>query len=218
VREIAEFGLPKIELVSSREKCNQAVERYRAFVDVDVDVCLVRDIDSILSKTDSDLVNNWLMDPTSDILRFWEYKMCFGMCMGGGIGLKKRSMRSIQSIPFTERKTRGEDEQILNSILKNVEKSGETVVATRMLDNGTYCLFFENIANQDEDNAIILWTTPFFDLKKGYASSRKENSWLEESTENCVLFCKEQVVRREHVGAHLEQHREKIINCSKWIR
>jgi hypothetical protein len=44
------------------------VERYHVFFDSNIHVSVVRDVDSILTKLDADIVNNWINDERYDVL------------------------------------------------------------------------------------------------------------------------------------------------------
>lgn len=58
----------KVEIVDCRPMMHPMVERYHVFFDRDVDVSIVRDVDSILTKLDADVVNNWINDERYDVL------------------------------------------------------------------------------------------------------------------------------------------------------
>ena len=77
-----------IQLIQCRDGLNPMVERYRPLVDQTIDVCITRDVDSILSKSDMEKVESWLMDDNSDVLRYREHKQSENGGMGGGIGIK----------------------------------------------------------------------------------------------------------------------------------
>ena len=64
-------------MIQCRDGLNPMVERYRPLVDQTIDVCITRDVDSILSKSDMEKVESWLMDDNSDVLRYREHKMTY---------------------------------------------------------------------------------------------------------------------------------------------
>ena len=44
------------------------LERYRPLMEMKTGVCLVHDIDSVLTLTEAKIVNAWLQDEESDVL------------------------------------------------------------------------------------------------------------------------------------------------------
>lgn len=59
-----------MEIVDCKPNMHPMIERYSVLFDPDVDVCIVRDIDSILTKLDANVVNIWLNDERFDVLQF----------------------------------------------------------------------------------------------------------------------------------------------------
>jgi len=217
VKDVTEFGCPKIEVRKCREGLNPMLERYRPFFDDDVAVCIARDIDSILSKTDADLVNRWLEQDEFDVLRYREYQMPCKWSMGGGIAVKTRAFTGkpdFREVPRIKLLGRGHDEPALAKILEHIPEQRQSQIVTRMLDNGVYCLY----AN-DEQKAKVLWNVPFFDWECGYLPNEPETAWLAQaSLSQVVKFCADYKIRREHIGSHYDHHRIKIVQNTIWFR
>lgn len=124
------------------------VERYRGLVEQDVDVCIVRDLDSILSKSDANRINAWLKDDGSDVFRYREYRMAYEWSMGGGMAGENRAFVHeflVTTAPSTSQLGRNFDERILASMFEHIRFSRQTVVTTRMLKNGVYMICSGNI-------------------------------------------------------------------------
>ena len=217
VKDITEFGYPKIEVIECREGINPMLERYRPFFDDDVAVCIARDVDSILGKADADLVNKWIKQDEFDVLRYREYEMPCKWSMGGGIGVKTRAFANkekMREVPRIKLLGRGHDEPALAEMLEYIPGKRHFEVLTRMLDNGVYCF----VAN-DPEKAIVLWNVPFFECECGYLQNELRTAWLDYASQNEVVkFCADYKIRREHIGAHWDHYRSVIINNAEWIR
>lgn len=212
---------PKIDIIECRDGFNPTVERYRPFFDSNVNICLARDIDSILSQTDAKYVEQWLNGDFGnvDILCYREYKQPSTTCMGGGIAIKPQHFLSEGgSTPFLatpyQRFTRGVDETQLEKLLE-VTKSHHIV--TRMTSEGIYCIPVDFEKTKAVDSQI-LWTIPFFDALNGYAHNYPNNDWLEyATTDKKVEFVKQLTIKDEHID--VIQHSTKIVkNDTEWIR
>jgi hypothetical protein len=137
VKHVALYGEPKIDIFQCREGINPMVERYLPCLDEQVDVCLTRDVDSILSKTDADIVSEWLDNDDSDVLRYREYEMTCDLTMGGGVGVKNRALRGKNvAPPNTTKMGRGHDEYVLAKLLKHIPSERQTEILTRMTEDG----------------------------------------------------------------------------------
>ena len=219
IKSTTEYGWPSIEVIQCRAGVNPMVERYRPMLENDVAVCLARDIDSILSKTDADLVDKWLADDGSDVLRYREYQMMCKWAMGGGVGVKTRAFKGVDiaEVPLITKQGRGHDESALAKMLMKIPEARQTEIITRMLLNGVYCFYQPDSANTKE--AKVLWPTPFFDCYNGYADNKRENWRLKDASHDVVvLFCEEAKIRREHMGGHWDHHRDALVNGSQWVR
>ena len=218
VDEIASYGYPKIELIDCDVGKNPMTERYRPFVDDSVDVCIVRDLDSILSKVDADMVNQWLNNDNMDVLRYREYQQEKSRAMGGGIGIKCKITHDKKLVDSTSFGRRGYDECKLEHFLKNnTDYTRHIEVLTRMTMFGVYCLYNNNI-----NNATILWTVPFYDTIYGLACNQLGYEYLEcASIRQIVEHVKDLSIKREHIGAHYDHHNQTIIAFATthgWIR
>lgn len=202
VKEIAEFGFPEIKLIDCFPNSNPMIQRYRPVYEKDV-IFIVRDLDSILSKSDADLVNAWVENEQSDILRYREYMMSSGLTMGGGYGLKTKSVNA-DIISFDYKNYRGEDEIFSKQITNQISKERHTIIKTRMLINGIYCL------NESIETATILWGIPFFYNIDGYYENYSRGYTIEELAKFKI--------RREHCGFHYFHFREKIMENVCWYR
>lgn len=221
VRDVSQYGTPEIELVQCREGKNPMVERFRALLEPDVDVCLVRDVDSILSKSDADRINAWLADDESDVFRYREYQMDCKWSMGGGMAGKNRAFVghfSPNEAPSTDKLGRGEDEPVLANMLKHIPQSRQTEQVTRMLENGVY-LFYSGDPRTPPSKSEVLWPVPFFDCLNGYADNHPDQCWLRNATQQGIVkWCETTRIRREHTGGHYEHHRTTLIDNSEWVR
>jgi hypothetical protein len=206
VNEVAEFGFPEIKLIDCHPNANPMIQRYRPVYEKD-SIFIVRDLDSILSKADADLVNEWVGNEQSDILRYQEYMMSSCLTMGGGYGLKTKSV-NVDIISFDYQNHRGEDELFAEKITRQIPNERHTIIKTRMLVNGIYCL------NEPKKTATILWGIPFFYNDDGCY----ENYTRGYTLEKLVEICREFEIKREHCGFHYFHFREKIMKNTYWFR
>lgn len=228
VSDIARYGEPQIELIPCREGCNPMIERHRPFADQRVNVCLVRDLDSILSRTDAEIVQHWMNDTNYDVLRYREYQQSRNLAMGGGIAIKCHTLPLDLKIPTDKYWQRGHDENVLATLLTiHTDHQRHYVLATRMADNGTYFLLDHNredVLCCRPDECHILWPMPFFYCENGFLHQCAGNEWLEcASLEKMVEYLQTFSIRREHTGSHHKHHHAILCRDEKgrileWIR
>jgi hypothetical protein len=219
--DICEYGEPKIEMIPCRYGFNPTIERYRPFFEPNINVCLARDVDSILSKTDADYVKCWLDGKYGDvdILCYREYMQDPVSCMGGGISVKcPRFLGSNLFHSTPEFKyLRGVDEKQLERLLSRAQAHH---IITKMTGNGVYSVVDDTTCKPSDSQ--LLWTIPFFDTLNGYAHEYENCNWLNSSSttiDQIVEFVKTLKIKREHIGAHWIQHSSKILlNTTLWIR
>lgn len=220
--DICEYGSPKIEMIPCRNGFNPTVERYRPFFEPGVQVCLARDVDSILSKTDANYVQSWLDGAYGevDILCYREYMQFTYTCMGGGIAVKCAKFEGLDDTFYATpclKYERGIDEKQLKNLLAGKKTHH---ILTRMTGEGIYCV--PTYLKTKPCESKLLWTIPFFDAPKGYAYNYESCKWLiltETTIDQIVEFVKTLQIRREHIGAHWIQHSEKILHTTtEWIR
>jgi hypothetical protein len=222
VNEIAQYGEPPIELIDCRPDSHPLIERYRPFFDSDVSVCIARDVDSILSKTDADIVNVWINEKDFDVLQYLEHWMSSRSIMGGGVGFKRNAVvaESIQKHYYSkEDRSRGFDEDIIAAILLEcVPKSRWKSYTTRMTNLGIY--YLKKMDNTLPIDSTILWPVPFFDTSSGYAYEYPGLKWLETEKDvgKITDYAKTVTIRREHTGSHWEQHHKTISDKQVWRR
>lgn len=244
IDEIAKFHDPPIEVFECDPDVHPTLERYSPFCDPTVDVCIARDVDSILSKTDADIVNDWVCDDRYDVLQYREYMMTAIDIMGGGVGLKRSGFvrksgvqgpvgihivdkaytRRSPTLPggIGELKGKGFDERSLSKFLMAyTDMSRWKTYVTRMSSVGDYYLLPEKWSVTTEpSDLVLLWTTPFFDAKDGYAYRQPGFEWLEKSDIRAItdyvrnMFC----IRPEHTGSHWPHHSAKISAGKTWVR
>jgi hypothetical protein len=225
IREVCEYGEPKIEIVECREGKHPKIERYRPIFDPTVSVFIARDIDSILSKIDADMVNVWLEEEQYDVLQYLEHKMDETWIMGGGLGFKRNPNTPCDDTNYITSNYLG-DERMLSKIVKTlVPISRWKKHITRMSKKGNYYIkcFHEGLTVESEPiKSQILWTVPFYDVKKGYAFNYPNTNWLKEELEKgknydkIIQWVKTFRIRCEHTGSHW--HNEEISTKEKWIR
>lgn len=202
VLDVAKYGGTEIKVIEVDGTTNRTFDRYRPFFEKDVDVTIARDIDSILSKKDAELVEEWLTDERSHVLKYREYKMSKNMPMGGGIGIKKHIDADF---PHIVGEHRGLDERNLSRVLqKYFEDENITEYQTRMLSTGVYCMY----ADKPED-AEILWSIPFYMNEKGYA---------DDNITDLVEYCKSYPIKAQHIYSHYPHHNIDFTKNQEWVR
>lgn len=234
IDEIAKFNDPPIEVYECDPNFHPTLERYRPFCDPTVALCIARDVDSILTKTDADIVNQWISDDRYDVLQYREYMMNDDGIMGGGIGLKRSCFKlgcpteivkkEVTRFQSGELKGKGFDESSLAKFLKAyTDRPRWKSYITRMTEVGDYYL----LPSADTDSLkleprdmVLLWTTPFFDIPKGFAYCQPGFEWLENANIARIVDYIKNVftIRPEHTGSHWPQHSGKITMGKKWTR
>ncbi len=135
------------------------VERYRPFYDPDVDVCIARDLDSVLSGKDAEIVNKWVDDPASRVLQYREYLMAHDRAvMGGGVGVKGTLPEARPNAPD---ESRGYDERFLDELLNaNVpDRAAWSEVVLRMDWHGSYYVYSPDKKPCDSEAMWMLSST-----------------------------------------------------------
>ena len=213
---------PKIDLLLCREGFNPTIERYRPFFDKDVEICIARDIDSILSKTDAEYVDRWLSGEYGDdvdILCYREYMQPNDFCMGGGIGIKTKKFSDLSTVFYAtplEIFDRGIDEPQLKTLMSY----GKTKhIVTKMTASGIYCIL--NYMYEKPSESEILWNVPFFDTTNGYLYEYNGCDCLADSEIDLLVeIVKKIKIRLEHTHPHCEEHLKNIRNNinDQWVR
>ena len=67
---------------------HHAVQRYKVLWDKSVDVCIIRDIDQLLTAEDAKLVNSWI-DGTNYLYLVYKWSRMTLFAMGGGFGQRR---------------------------------------------------------------------------------------------------------------------------------
>lgn len=239
VEKIAKHGDPVIRIIECDPEKHPMTERYRPFFDPNVRVCIVRDLDSILSKTDADLVNEWISDPQYDVLQYREYLMGNNSIMGGGVGFKTKGLgplrgfkrcdkfqdqgdsflTNLQDKYFNTPNKRGrnyDEIPLARCMLDLVFRHRWKTHVTRMTKTGAYYLMPKTGLAPRE--CEILWTVPFFDAEHAEAFRYPGMKFLETASLECIADYSENFpIRREHTGAHWSQHRE-AFSKERWFR
>lgn len=177
----------EIEMIKVRSGYPTETERYRPLFE-DHEITIVRDIDSILSKTDADFVHEWINTPTK-ILIYSEYKMK-NKPMGGGVCVKGNLLNEELYIKPTFY-NRGDDEDVLANML-DLEKD-KTIIYTRMTDNGIYYLY---------PDTKLLWTVPFYDADRGMLYNYDNCDNLEYDVDKILGYVIDHNIKDEHVNSH----------------
>lgn len=222
VKEICQNDLPVIEMIPVRKNYPLITERYLPFFEKDIQVSIVRDIDSILSYTDSCIVNKWLTESDSKVLRYLEYKMKL-FTMGGGIAVRgsfppeldfTKVIDQIQYVGCVP--IRGYDEDVMSdfftsAVEKNIINDVYTIY-TRMTENGIYYV---------KDTLQILWMIPFYETETGCAHKLENGKYKKVKTDATlsVIFSKERKVKSDLLLCHLQKNKFKVEQqYLEWVR
>ena len=213
VLDLAKYGDPIIEIIEVDGTTNRTFDRYKPFFEKDVDVALARDIDSILSKKDAELVEKWLNDDNSYVLRYREYQMGEDMPMGGGIGMKRYFSDANIPFPQVQGECRGLDERNLRRLfLEHLDKGKITEHKTRMLESGVYCMYKEKNGNNLED-IEVLWPVPFYYKLKAVC-----DQYIYDNSKELVDICKLLPIRPQHIYSHYTHHNKDYTDGYGWVR
>lgn len=215
---VRELTQAHVKVIPCRPGRHPMTERYRPFVEEPHGVCVVRDIDSILSATDAKLIKQWMENDYSDVLQYKEKEMWLSP-MGGGIAVKLHRLASPRPDSFAavpKALGRGFDEPALTSFLsQTVSPEKRTTVRTRMTDRGVYCIDNHHADQVPEtfDTCTILWTVPFHENHNGFAAFRSV------PFSDTVSQARDIKVTHAHLYCHLSHHREDILNSdTAWFR
>jgi len=138
--------------------------RYAPLLDAAVEVCVVRDADSILTAIDTEALLEWLASPHSaDTFYYREHCMLEGSPMGGGFAARRsarldiswgsvRMAKALSVATTTGAAARGYDEYFLKELIAGLD--AESVV-TRMTQSGTYHLYVD--ADAAPEASPVLW-------------------------------------------------------------
>lgn len=221
VKKICGVGYPEIKLIPCEKGYIATSERYRPFFDENVEVTIVRDIDSILSKIDADFVNEWINNSNCKILAYREHKMTGNSFMGGGISIKgvfnKQVDKGRETVSLNLEK--GPDEAWLREFIpKNVENSNILIIPLRMTAAGTYHTWITKNDNETD----ILWPVPFYDAPVGMSCNYSEDhKYLMKlkHVKRIIEYSYNHGLRNEIINSHLLHNKDKIIKIDgKWYR
>lgn len=225
IENVCYNGIPMIEMIPCRIGYPCINERYRPFFEKNITACIVRDIDSILSKIDADHVNNWLYNTNFKIFKYLEYQMPLDYAMGGGIAIRGNLNNEDKYIkPVSV--IRGDDELLLKNILRknNIKESDSMTIITRMSCSGIYYIFNGNLKNSPKEQEI-LWMIPFYDSWLGYAYKYHGCQFLKDVNhlEDIITFSKCTPIKKELIGHHWYHYNNNINNLNiethvTWVR
>lgn len=117
IQNICNNGIPTIEMIPVREGYPCITERYRPLFEPNVSACMVRDVDSILSKLDADYVNEWFNNTDLKLFKYREHLMPHDRIMGGGITVRGHLLNEDLHIKPVKR-SKGDDEVMLDEVIK----------------------------------------------------------------------------------------------------
>lgn len=155
-----------IELINVHKERHPMIARYEPFIDKTIDICIVRDLDSILSKTDKRYIEYWLHNHNKYILNYKEYMQNKNCAMGGGLGIKVQKLKLWDKLPYIgvnsyNDEYNKDEEYLYHKILKKVNKKYKTFVITRMSEYGNYYIKNKELLPTSSD---VLWLTTFTNL------------------------------------------------------
>ena len=202
----------QVKLIMVREGYPTETERYRPLFE-DNEVTVVRDIDSILSKTDVDRVFAWL-NTDSRLLQYREYLMPEHYAMGGGLALKgKLNHEELYIKPIDYQ--RGQDEDMLSVLLVQIPIKEKTIIITRMINTGIYYLF--NHVDQAPWEQTLLWPVPFYDSEAGMLHYYPNCKPLKRDIDGIVQYCLQTPIKTELIHSHIHQEKYHLEDL-RWIR
>lgn len=172
VKWLLKKGLIKMKLIEDIS-VNRMTSRYSPAYDPNVEITVVRDIDSVMTDLDFELIKEW-ENRDERVLRYHEYKMGEGWCMGGGFGVKGtiKKMESSSKYCFQ----RNEDEPFLKRTIDYNEISLDQMwtIYTRMNVKGSYFRTDMYGKIHDENNQLL--GNPFW-----YGPEGDPDKWLIEA-------------------------------------
>ena len=222
INDICESPIgPRIDLIYCRDGFNPTVERYRPFLETDVDVCIARDVDSILSKTDADYVNKWLNGEYGDvdIMCYREYMQPEYLCMGGGIAVKTQRFLTLHDIFYATPNqvfSRGIDETQLGWFMKYGKCHH---IVAKMSCSGVYFICNDYTAKPSESE--LLWNVPFYNTLYGYMYEYEGCDYLiDAEIDVIVALVKKIKIKPEHTHTHSADNLKNVLAVinNDWIR
>ena len=209
-----------LKVIPCREGAHPMLERYQPLLNpfFTKGVCIVRDVDSILSLTDAKIIDAWLQDPDRDVLTYLEYQMRESLCIGGGIAMKmdkKLSYTDVFTTVIGTTRGRNYDEWRLAEWLQTVTNVDRwAVVQVRMTDCGTYCLDYYH------GSPKVLWANSCRAWADIYGYDRlvdKKIKTMDDCEKACVKLV-ETTCSEKYVHSHTQANREKLLVGKDWCR
>lgn len=189
---------------------NPMIYRFTSFFDKNIDVCIIRDIDSILSIIDYNYVNEWL-NTEKTVLIYKEHLQGTNDGMGGGIGIKPKKLNINVKFISYDSQDRGYDESELSRLLKNISTNDKMIVYTRMTYCGSY--FILNDLDKNPTECIILWTNPYYYTNDGYPPEK----YTKINSKKLIKYVKKYKIPKIFMKQH--QNIEKLVqHRNEWIR
>lgn len=160
LEEVLRFAMTNdIQMVNVEGSKNPMISRYSPFFDENIQTCVVRDLDSIMSVSDVNNIKNW-MNSNYLAMCYKEY-LQDQMSMGGGVALKV-SEAQLCNIKYCstdiDPEERGYDEDILDKIIGQISEKRVQTILTRCTINGSYYTYSQDAHPTTEK---LLWTVPF---------------------------------------------------------
>lgn len=213
---VREAVTDRVKVIPCRPGRHPMTERYRPLVEEVQGVCVVRDVDSILSLTDAQLVSRWMEDDSSDVLQYKEKDMQ-EKTMGGGVAVKMGglTLRRPDTFAVTKLLGRGSDEPALCDFLRSTANNTRfTTVRTRMTNHGVYCIDSVDTTRVPDtfDGCTILWTVPFYDRCNGYFSFHSV------PISDIVSHVQNTSASEVHLYSHWRHYKHHILDDTAWFR
>lgn len=203
-----------LKVIPCREGAHPMLERYQPLMSpfFTKGVCIVRDVDSILSLTDAKIIDAWLQDPGRDVLTYLEHKMPKSWSCGGGIAIKmdkKLSYTNVFATVLGATRGRDYDEKRLAKWLQEVTNVDRwAVVQVRMTEHGTYCLDYYH------GSPKVLWGKTSSVWREFYRDRRLSGTIRTvDDCEKACLKLVETTCSEKYVHSHTQANRESILRC-----